>query len=141
MTAGAEVFLDTNVLIYAAQGRVAAADRFEIARRIVLEEDYGTSAQVLSEFYVNVTRKGVRPLSPETAAKWVRVIARKPCQPVDARLVASGIEIQRRYGISYWDAAIVAAAERLGARVVFSEDLSHGQLYGSVRVVNPFRPA
>ena len=44
-----------------------------------------------------------------------------------------------RYGISYWDGTIVAAAESLGAAVLFTEDLGHGQRYGSIRVVNPFR--
>ena len=141
MTAGADVFLDTNVLIYAAQGRAADAQRHDVARRIIANENYCTSAQVLAEYYANVTRKGPRPLNSETAEKWVRSIARKPCQPIDAHLVATGIEIQRRYGISYWDAAIVAAAERLGTKTIYSEDLNDGQLYGSVRVINPFRSA
>jgi predicted nucleic acid-binding protein len=141
LTVGADVFLDTNVLIYAAQGKAADADRYGVARRILAEENYGTSAQVLAEFFANVTRKGARPLSLELAAKWVRIIARKPCQAVDARVVLSGIEIQRRYAISYWDAAIIAAAERLGSRILYTEDLNHGQLYGPVRVVNPFLDA
>ena len=44
-------------------------------------------------------------------------------------------------GISYWDGAIVAAAEVLEAPVLYSEDLSHGQRYGTVRVVNAFLEA
>lgn len=48
------------------------------------------------------------------------------------------IEQSERFSISYWDAAILAAAEALGADTVYSEDLSHGQRYGRVRVVNPF---
>jgi predicted nucleic acid-binding protein len=135
---GADVFLDTNVLIYAAQGRHSAQEKFLVARRIVVEENYGTSAQVLAEFYVNVTRKGDRVLTAEQALKWVRVIARKPCQPVDDHVVLSGIAVSRRYQISYWDGAIIAAAERLGARTVYSEDLNHGQTYGSVTAINPF---
>eukprot|EP01035_Chromulina_nebulosa_P063146 gene63146-86379_t len=71
---GADVFLDTNVLIYAALGREHAQQRFETARRIVLEEDYCTSSQVLAEFYVNVQKKGLRPISAELAEEWVRVI-------------------------------------------------------------------
>ncbi|MGH9483108.1 MAG: hypothetical protein ACRD1L_13550 [Terriglobales bacterium] len=43
-----------------------------------------------------------------------------------------------RYAVSYWDAAILAAAEALGAHTVYSEDLNHGQRYGQVRVLNPF---
>jgi predicted nucleic acid-binding protein len=43
-----------------------------------------------------------------------------------------------QYQLSYWDAAIIAAAEALGARDLYSEDMNHGQIYGSVRVINPF---
>ena len=53
-------------------------------------------------------------------------------------MVIAGIDHARRYQLSYWDGAIIAAAERLGARVLYSEDLNHGQTYGSVRVENPF---
>ena len=138
MIAGADVFLDTNVLLYAALGRDHAGDRLERARQIVLSEDYCTSGQVLAEFYANAVRRGARPLTPEKAREWVRVIARKPCQPITPELVTSGIDIAMRYQINYWDGAIIAAAQRLGARTLYSEDLNHGQTYGSVRVENPF---
>jgi len=135
---GADVFLDTNILLYAALGREHAQHRFEAARRIVLEEDYCTSAQVLAEFYVNVQKKGARPLSPDRAAEWIRVIAKKPCQAIDDDLVRTAIALSQRYRISYWDAGVVAAAERLGAETIYSEDLNHGQVYGAVKIINPF---
>jgi predicted nucleic acid-binding protein len=43
-----------------------------------------------------------------------------------------------RYRVSYRDAAILAAAQALGAHTVYSEDLNSGQKYGDLRVVNPF---
>jgi predicted nucleic acid-binding protein len=140
LTVGADVFLDTNVILYAALGRAHAQERFERARQIVLTEDYCTSGQVLAEFYVNVQnkRKAARPLTPQKAQEWVRVLARKPCQPVDEHVVRGGMEKAQRYQISYWDGAILAAAERLGASTLYTEDLNHGQSYGSVRVINPF---
>jgi len=52
--------------------------------------------------------------------------------------VKRGIESAERYKISYWDGAIIAAAETLRAGILYTEDLNDGQLYGSVRVVNPF---
>lgn len=140
MIASSEVFLDTNILIYAAQGGRVAPQKRDIARTLILRGNYGTSAQVLAEFYNTAIRKGARPLTPEKAAQWVRTLAKKPCQPVDHAVVRAGIDLSQRYQISYWDGAIIAAAERLGARVVYSEDLNHGQTYGSVRVENPFLP-
>jgi predicted nucleic acid-binding protein len=64
-----------------------------------------------------------------------------PVAVVDAGLARIAIDISTRYQISYWDAAIIAAAESLGAAVLYSEDLSHGQAYGTVRVHDPFRDA
>ena len=59
----------------------------------------------------------------------------------DYPLVVTAVEHSLRHRISYWDGAIVAAAESLGSPILYSEDLSHGQRYGSVRVLNPFQPA
>jgi len=53
--------------------------------------------------------------------------------------VKIAVETGLRYGLSYWDGATVAAAEALGAKTLYSEDLNHGQQYGTVRVCNPFR--
>ncbi len=58
----------------------------------------------------------------------------------DYPLIVAGIEAALRSGISYWDGAIIAAAERLGASTLYTEDLNHGQRYASVRAVNPFLP-
>lgn len=140
MIAGAKVFLDTNVLIYAALGSADAPAKYERAVEL-LTTRFGTSGQVLAEFYVNVQRKGERPLTAEKAQEWVFRLSKKPFQPVDYKVIRAGIEHARRYQISYWDGAIIAAAERLGASIVYSEDLNHGQTYGSVRVENPFLPA
>lgn len=140
MIANTEVFLDTNILIYAALGSVDAPEKNERAIEL-LTTRFGTSGQVLAEFYVNAQRKGAVPLTPDEAKEWVYRLSKKAFQPVDYAVIRAGIEHARRYQLSYWDGAIIAAAERLGARVVYSEDLNHGQTYGSVRVENPFLPA
>ncbi|TIP76048.1 MAG: PIN domain-containing protein, partial [Mesorhizobium sp.] len=95
--------------------------------------------QVLQEFYVNVTKRADVTLPPAKAAEWVAAISMKPCQDLDSAVVMRGIENSQRYQISYWDGAIIAAAERLGVKTLYTEDLNHGQAYGSVVAVNPFR--
>lgn len=140
MIANTEVFLDTNILIYAALGSVDEPVKYERAVEL-LTTRFGTSGQVLAEFYVNAQRKGSVPLTADEAREWVMRLSKKAFQPVDFTVVRAGIDHARRYQLSYWDGAIIAAAERLGARTVYSEDLNHGQTYGSVRVVNPFLPA
>jgi len=135
----ASVFFDTNVLVYAAVGAGKNERKKERALELVQSEDFGTSAQVLQEFFVTVVRKASRPLTAVEALEWIEQWTAFPCQAVDHQLVRIAIEQSERYAISYWDAAILAAAEALGAHTVYSEDLSDGQQYGRVRVVNPFR--
>jgi len=134
----ADCFFDTNVLVYAAIGHKSDPEKFARAAKLIEEEDYATSAQVLQEFYVNVVKKSDAPLSPAKAGEWVAAISLKPCQEIDGGIVMRGIENSQRYRISYWDGAIIAAAERLGVKTLYTEDLSHAQSYGSVRAVNPF---
>jgi len=134
---GVEYFLDSNILLYASGGQQQAPKKHARALELLTIE-FGVSGQVLAEFYQNATRKGPKPLSPDRAREWVVNLAKKPCQPITPQIVLSGIDISRRYQTSYWEGAIIAAAEALGATTLYSEDLNDGQLYGAVRVINPF---
>ena len=126
--------------IYAATGKQDDPRKFKIAEQLVGSELFGVSGQVLAEFYVNVLKKPMVPLSLPEAERWIDLLCQYPVAAVDENLVRLGIAYARKFRIKYWDAAIVAAAERLQAPVLYTEDLNHNQLYGSVRVVNPFRP-
>ncbi len=134
----ARVFFDTNILVYAANADRKDERKRRRALELLESHDFGISAQVLQEFFVTVVRKGARPLSAAKALEWIECWTVFPCQPTDRQLVCNAIERRERYGISYWDAAIIAAAEALGAQTVYSEDLNDGQQYGGVRVINPF---
>ena len=134
----ARVFLDTNVLVYAAIGTGEDEQKRERALGLIESEDFGTSAQVLQEFYVTVVRKAARPLRASEALEWIEQLVEFPCQPIDHRLVRIAVEKSERFRISYRDAAILAAAEALRAHVVYSEDLQDHREYDRVRVVNPF---
>jgi predicted nucleic acid-binding protein len=106
----ARVFLDTNVLVYAAIGTGKDERKRQRALDLIQSEDFGTSAQVLQEFFVTVTKKASRPLSAQQALEWIEQLAAFPCQPVDHPLVRVAIEQSERYSISYWDATIISAA-------------------------------
>jgi predicted nucleic acid-binding protein len=125
-------------LIYAALGKSDYPAKWERAHTILGEGNNGLSAQVLAEFYHNVSRPG--RLDAAAAASWMERLALLPIVSVDKSLVFQGIASARRFQISYWDGAVVAAAQRLGTATLYSEDLNHGQAYGSVRVINPFLP-
>ena len=132
-------FLDTNVLVYAVSAAPADSAKKEKALELIERADFGLSAQVLQEFYVTVTRKIAKPLTPDSAVALLEQFKVFPTVQVDYALIVSGIEVSLAYEISYWDGTIVAAAAALGAPVLLTEDLNDGQSYGAVRVVNPFR--
>jgi len=135
----AEVFVDTNVVLYAVSGDPTEASKARRARHILANEDFGLSAQVIQEFFVNATRKIAVPLTDEQALEFIEILAQAPVVPIDLDLVFDAVAYKTRLGLSYWDAAIVAAAHALGAKLLYTEDFAHGQLYGDVRAVNPFR--
>ena len=134
-----ECFLDTNILIYAASAKIDDTRKYEIASRIVDTADFCLSGQVLAEFFVNIKKKIKVPAPLAEIGRWMDLLGEYPVAPVDNDLVRAGIAISERFQISYWDAAIIAAADTLGAPVLYSEDLNHGQHYGSVKVINPFK--
>jgi predicted nucleic acid-binding protein len=131
-----ESFLDSNVLLYAASERNRDPRRFDIATNLVLGTLFGVSGQSLAEF-ANVSRRKFL-LDDNEIDQWLSFLGQLPFVPVDQDYVAAGLALARRYRLKYYDAALLGAAERLGAPIFYSEDLNHGQLYGSVRAVNPF---
>jgi predicted nucleic acid-binding protein len=134
-----ECFLDTNVLVYAAAGR--GSDEWKRIRAFEILEpaEFGLSGQVLQEFYVTVTTKARVRLPQTEAAEWVERLSLRPVAPIDDAIVREAISLSVRYQISYWDAALIAAARSLDAGLLYTEDLNHGQSYADVQVVNPFR--
>lgn len=131
-------FLDTNILVYAAAGHGNAEGKRRRALQLMESENFGLSAQVLQEFYVTVVRKIAVPLPPAKALEWIEAFQQFPCISLDSGLVKTAALLSVQYKISYWDAAVIAAAEAAGATTLFTEDLNSGQRYGSVLAKNPF---
>ena len=95
--------------------------------------------QVLQEFYYQATRlHGPAGLTHEQAIAFLRPLRTLPTQDVTPELFDRATEVKQRFGLSYWDAAILAAAEMLGCDAVYSEDMSHQVDYDGIRVINPF---
>ena len=134
-----EFFLDSNVLIYAISVDAREAAKRKRAMEIIGARGFGLSAQVLQEFFVVATRKIAVPMAPAKARDWLEQLDDCLCLALDRNLVKLGIAVSMRYQISYWDGAIVAAAETMGARILYTEDLNHGQKYGAVLAVDPFK--
>ena len=132
------VFLDTNIIVYAHD--LDEPRKQTIAKNILsctLRKRRGViSAQVMGETFVSLIKKiGIEPAD---ATDEICKLTRFRVIDLSKALVMRGLEIKASFGLSYWDALIIAAAERASCPVVFSEDLSDGQQYGIVTVVNPF---
>ena len=135
------VFVDTNVLVYA---RDASEPEKRPLARAWIDHLWETrqgrlSVQVLHELYVTVTRKLQPGLTPAQARAEVDdLLAWRP-EPVGPQAVRDAWAMEDRFGLSYWDALIVASARSAGCRVLLTEDLQHGQELDGLRVVDPFR--
>jgi len=132
-------FVDTNVLLYAISRDPGEQTKATLANELISSRDLGLSVQVLQEFCVQATRASrADPLTHEQAAALVDSFRRFPLQETTVGVMLAAMGTQRRFGISYWDAAILEAARALGCEVVLSEDLSDSQDYAGIRVENPF---
>jgi predicted nucleic acid-binding protein len=134
-------FVDTNILLYA-EDRDAKA-KHERARELVLslwdDQNGVISIQVLQEFYINATRKLKKPLTNVRALEIVEEYLTWTVVENTNALLTSAIRLQTKAQLSFWDAMVVQAAIDARCERLYSEDLNHGQRFGSLRIVNPFK--
>ncbi len=133
-------FVDTNILLYAACEVPQESAKRRRALEVLDEADLAFSVQVLQEFYYQATRRSRQGrLTQEQAMRFLQPLRLYPVQSMTPAIFNAAVAISRRFQISYWDSAIIAAAHSLGCEVVYSEDLNAGQDYDGLQVVNPFR--
>ena len=131
---GADSFFDTNVLLYLLSDDTVRADRIEtlLAARGVI------SVQVLNEFAVVALRKLKMPLNE---VREILDTIRAVCtvEPLTVETHDRGLAVFERYKISFHDSILVATALLSGSKILYSEDLQHGQIIDNqLRVTNPF---
>ena len=134
-------FVDTNILMYAHDS--SAGEKHERAKALVevlwRDRTGVVSTQVLQELTVNLRRKAGRPLDARATRGIVADYLTWQVVVNGGESILDALDLSERYQISFWDALVLHAAHTSGAEVLYSEDLSHGQTYGSVRVVNPLK--
>jgi predicted nucleic acid-binding protein len=134
----AEALLDSNVLVYALSDRLSERKKRDRAKALIAKTDFGFSYQVLMETWVVATRQMTPAVPLEKVGAFLGKLLEFPCVHGTEGLYHQAIHLAVRFGIHPYDAAILAAAQELGATTVYSEDLNHGQDYDGVRVLNPF---
>lgn len=136
----AKVFVDTNILLYARDSMQQTKRPIAHAWMAALWHNrHGRlSFQVLQEYYVNVTQKLKPGLPTALARQDVRnLLAWHPVKN-DAALIEAAWALADRYGFSWWDAQIVAAARRAGCQILLTEDMQHRLEVDGMMLLNPF---
>jgi predicted nucleic acid-binding protein len=136
-----KVFVDTNVLVYSrdASEPPKQAQAMDWLRYLWNTHAGRLSYQVLQEFYITVTEKLDPGLDRESARRDIRSLL--PWRPiaVDNRVLDGAWHIQDRFGMSWWDALIVSAAQLSDCRYLLTEDLQAGQVFADLQIINPFQ--
>lgn len=131
-------FIDTNVLVYAADPDMDKKYKtaVELVARLAREELGALSTQVLTEFYNTATRK-LHMTSDQVSETIMDLKNWRIHRPSHADIV-SAIRLQSRHQLSWWDSLIITSALESGAGILWSEDLNAGQKFGPLTVRNPF---
>lgn len=136
-----KVLIDTNLLVYAYDNSEPAKQQtaLTVLDNLVTSGSGLISTQILSEFFVTVTRKIPDPLTLEQAEqRAINFSQIWPVLTVTGMIALEAVRGARVHGFSYWDALVWATARLNQAGLIFSEDFSHDQLVEGVRFVNPF---
>jgi predicted nucleic acid-binding protein len=108
----AECFVDTNILLYAISTDPAERQKSARAQRLLTEENWAWSAQIAAEFMnASTSVRRARPLSLLAAERWIDAWLAFPMLPVDRHIVKEAIRLAKQFGISYFDAQVIAAAK------------------------------
>ena len=132
-------FFDTNVLVYCTDS-LAPAKQARARSLVASHAAAGqavVSTQVLIELFHTLTRKQKMPQA--VAQSLVLAIGEWTVIPSDSSLVMAAIDKSMQWQLSIWDAMVDEAALRSGAQTLFTEDLSAGQRFAALTVVNPFQ--
>lgn len=134
-------FLDTNVFVYSFDhmARKKAARAKQLIREALATQKGVTSYQVAQEFFNVALKRFARPMRSAEAEQYLGTVFR-PLVAVQSSIVLYG-EAMRLYGkggLSWFDSLVVAAAQQSRCDVLYTEDLQHGQKFGSLLVLNPF---
>jgi predicted nucleic acid-binding protein len=137
-------FLDTNVFVYLFDTRDSR--RSAIAATLLAEAQRDRRAVISFQVVQETLNVLVRKLTPPMSAADARDTFREVLEPLwqvmpSPRLYGHALDLRERYGFSFYDSLIVAAALEGGCTRLLSEDLQNGQEIEGLRIENPFLAA
>ena len=133
-----KIFIDTNIVVYANDNRVAMKQNkaIEIIVSLMTSRTGTISTQVLQEYAFVAINKLKQPqdvvLRQLKLLESLEIIHQSPIQ------IRRAVEIMHLYKIGFWDACVISNAEHANCTEIYSEDLNSGQFYSGIQIVNPF---
>lgn len=135
------VFVDTNVLVYAFDAD--SGNKFEKAQIILKDcwdkQSGSLSTQVLQEFYSTVTKKLAKKIDKQFARDIIQTYRAWPVHQITPENIVEASEFEEQNKFSFWDSLIIIAAQKQGARILYSEDMQDGRKIGDLTIINPFK--
>ena len=135
----ASTFFDTNILVYATLDQDVVKKR--VAATLIMEaivsQAFVISSQVLKEYVNTLIHKSNRAV--QLISEDVRRLSPFVGVADSPELILRALDLKQRYSLQFFDALIVAGAERANCDTVYSEDMTDGAQYGKVTIVNPFK--
>jgi predicted nucleic acid-binding protein len=133
----AEVFLDTNIVVYSFDSDSPAKQRK--AKEILAGSTWFVSWQVIQEFSFVALHRFKVPLKAQDLSDYISIKLWPRCRILPSEVILTkAIAIQALYSFRYYDSLVVASAIAGSAKTLFSEDLQHGQTIDSLTIRSPF---
>jgi predicted nucleic acid-binding protein len=134
-------FLDTNIFVYSATDDDPAKARIatELIRKALTTHKGAVSYQVVQEFFNLALKRFEHRMNFEDRQEYLARVFR-PLLKIHSSmaLYEEALRLHAANKLQWYDALIVGAARESGCAILYSEDLQHGQKFGSLKIVNPF---
>ena len=134
-------FLDTNIFVYSFDQSAPAKARraAQLIREALTTQKGVISYQVVQEFFNVALKRFSKPMPAADAGQYLIAVFR-PLLAVHSSqaIYAEALFLHAQSGLSWYDSLIVSAAIQARCKILFSEDLQHGQRFGTLQVRNPF---
>lgn len=135
--ASQRIFVDTNVFLYAASTAPQDARKRQLAAEVIHHPALVVSSQVIQEFIAAALRRPALGLGEPQINAWLAFFTPEQVQLLTLPVIRHAVALRRSFQLSHWDSTIIAAALAAGCHTLFSEDLSHGQVFDSLTIQNP----
>ena len=132
-------FFDTNILVYVADIRDPQKQRIaeDLVTAALDSDDVLISEQVLNEFSSIALSK--LKISKDAIKEYLKFFRRIETVTFPDHVAEHGLDIAEHYQLQFYDSLLLATAEANGCNEFISEDMSDGQIYCGMKVVNPFK--